>query len=286
VSESATRRNVELLATAVAIGAVLLPVGGVVVRYVAFLSLSTDNTLELAMGESIGSLAFSGFFAVALSLPYLIGMLILSGAAPLTKQIRVLRPRSNRLARERKHLDEAAARIWMPLDDKLAPLFRRIARWIADVVVAITLIAVVFGYSWPAAIPVGAALFVAGFALPWLARRRNGFQVAGVGVLAVLVIGLSAVGAGLAGVIGGSDYVAEYDFKADANLPAGRYVYLAESNGMLVLEGCTTRRLIAVDESSVAHITEVARPHLPRRPNLWEVIVLSRTPIIGYRSKC
>jgi hypothetical protein len=347
VSESTTRRNIELLATAVGVGAVLLPVGGIVVRSVAFWSLSADNSRQIVLGDSLGSLAVTGFEAVLLSLPYLIVLLLSLRGAPLLQQLRIVRPRANRLSRdsdaiqadakrfqadldaaekqaesgnlpkeevdrlrahawdaaakalefskavdefsasqEWKRLSEVADDVWMPGSKYLDRFFRRVPPWVADVVFAIAIAAVVvFSYSWPVAIPFGAGWFAVGIAWPWLAMRRNVFQFTGVAALAALAVLLSAVGAGLGG-LNGSQYLADYDFKTDANLPAGRYVHLAESNGFLVLESCASHRVVAVDQGSVAHITESARPDRPPRPNLWEVAILNRKPIIGYRSDC
>jgi len=142
-----------------------------------------------------------------------------------------------------------------------------------------------FNPNWPASLFLFAAWLLVFLAVPWLAERGHLVQFTVVSITAAAVVALCAVGAGLEGVTG-SEYVAGYDFKPEANLPAGRYVHFGESDGQLLLEECATRQFIAVGASSVAHIDEASFRAIPDSPSLWDVVVHQRVPVIGYRTEC
>lgn len=345
MADSEARRNVELLATAVGVGAVLLPLGGVVVRTVAFWSLNADDVREIILGDSIGSLAASGFKAILASAGFLLALIVWIRAAPLLYLVRATKPRVTRIIADgtailadseqfsadidaaraeadagtltepalkelqkrtddflqrAKELDKAkneleASEDWKRLQ-AAAPSFRptnrvllaigRAPGWIPMVISGLIWFGfAVFISDWPSSLPLFMAWVVVGVAAPMLAARGHLFQFTGVFAITATVVLLCAVGSGLAGV-SGNEYLADYNFKSDANLQSGPYVHLGESNGLLFLQDCKSRQFVAVNVGSVAHINEASYRELPQGPSLWDVVIHRRGPIVGYRSEC
>jgi hypothetical protein len=84
----------------------------------------------------------------------------------------------------------------------------------------------------------------------------------------------------------GNEYLADYQFKSDASLSAGRYVHIADSDSFVILQDCTSHQLVAVAAASIAHVEEVPYQSFPEGPSLWDVYVNNRKPLIGFRSAC
>jgi hypothetical protein len=125
-----------------------------------------------------------------------------------------------------------------------------------------------------------------GMALGWLDIRKQ-LTTYTIALLVVATGGLNAVGAGLEGV-GVGDEVDTYVFVSTLGLPPdGRYVRLAEADGVLYLQSCShDNPLVAVTNQDVARLV----PGQPSRdsysPALLDIFIRHRTPQIGYRPRC
>lgn len=348
------RQNFELLATAFGVGAILLPLGGLLVRDVAFASANVDDYRELILGDSLPSLALTGFVAILSSLGFLIAVLAAYLSAPWLHRYRSTMPMARRITRDGEALDADAQRMlsdleatralgtagemtaameelerrgdelarrshefraalnalqtsedWRRLNETTArweirlaaagPVARAVAQvlgaigrlgWVGFAISALVAASfILFLVSWPASLVLLMAWVLVAFVVPWLGERGHLLRFAVVFLVTAAVVGLSAIGDGLNGATG-SEYLAVYDFKPEANMTSGQYVHVAEANGTLLLQDCESRNFVAVDASSVAHVTEVSYRTLADRPALWDVLVKHKQPVVGYQTEC
>jgi hypothetical protein len=169
--------------------------------------------------------------------------------------------------------------------------FQKIIRWIPGWLVIAVGVVVWVGLAvltpdFPAGFINLLAWAIAGFVAPWFAERRGGYlSLTGLVTTVAAVLFCTAIASGLAGVVGG-EYVADYSFKRDAQIANGQFVHLAETNGLLFLQSCRTKSVVAVNTSDVANFEQVSYRPLPFGPSLVGIVFKRQRPMLGYRPDC
>jgi hypothetical protein len=269
MAESRDQDLLEGLAKALGLGAILLPVAGAVLRFIAFITgiPLTASPYLLAWSAPVTQLAATGLRGLFPSILLMALFLLLLFAVrrwPLWKLS------SSAEAR----LEAFRLRNRMPgLGLSLALL------------VVITF----FLASWPTGIVGILGGMASSFYLSSLIDHPDPWRLRNLWPLVVAVLALGAVSSGLSSDWGGVE-VGDYRFKAEVSTVAtdGLYAALGESNESLYLMDCKNPgRVVAVSKSGVVGFRfQHAKPTSLIAQSPFEIVFRHKSIAVGFRPPC
>jgi hypothetical protein len=323
-ANGAGRDVLENVGKALALGTVLLPVTGVVVRFIAFFVAQTVNyPLALAIAESPAQLLGLGFDSLLPGLFVLPLFALAAYLAPLEYRIRSLRPDFNAILRqfleaksaeERKRAADRLEAFQKQLDQveaeqKKTPLplqligrlfgwsLSRIEIWLGRsglqigvwplrAIVAIYWAALFLFTPWPLSLSV-VGLLLTQLWLPRIAVRTGRVTFGQVWPLVVVVLLSAAVGSGLDGRLDGTG-IGTYQFAKSAHLGDGPYARLGEASDRTILLACRKPRagaVIAVTNADIETVTWEPWKSRHSGPTLLDVL-LGQPRSLGFQNPC
>ncbi len=317
----AGRDVIEDVGKALALGAVLLPVAGVLVRAIAFsVGGTVKYPLDLALQAPPAELIATGFVSLIPGLLALPLILIFAKFAPvqhLTQRYLALSPKFTALEQEfERSRERPGAEVPRELNDRLEALqaelqqlnveYERLSipspkahpnlldratnamgRHYNLLTFTMWIAFILFGV-WPASLTfLGNALIQ--LVLPPIAKNTGRVALSQVWPLVVVVLLIAAVASGLYGSLVGSE-AGEYHFSADAQLANGRYARLGEGSNRTVLLSCAQPKptVLAVDNSNIITVGLDSNSSKPE-PFPWPTLVgvlTGHSTEIGFRNPC
>jgi hypothetical protein len=323
-AKSSFRDFLEDVGKALALGTVLLPVTGVLVRLIAFLAARTVNyPLALAIAESPAQLIVLGFDSLFVSLLVLPLFALGAYLAPLEHRIRNLRPTFNAIqkqflvaksAEEKKRAEDELEAFEQELDQveqaqKNTPLLfqllsrlvgwpltrieiflgragLRIGVWPLRAIVVVYWLAFFLFTPWPLSLS-GLGLLLTQLVLPRIALKTGRVAFGQVWPLVVAILLSAAIGSGLDGRLDGTD-VATYQFAKSAHMSDGPYARLGEASDRTILLACTprgARGVIAVANADIETVTWEPWKSRQSAPTLLDVLLGHRRSL-GFQNPC
>jgi hypothetical protein len=308
---------IENIGKALALGAVLLPVTGVLVRYIAFaVGQTVSHPLDLALAESPAELIAIGVFSLFTSVVVLPLFGLWAYLAPLEHRIRRLRPELDAIEIKRaeaktladqQEVGERLKALQTEIEiaaaaQKNPPLIARINRWSGGPLgawmrklspwrlraLAVIYWAVIFLVNpWPQSVSIIGILLVL-LLLPRLALRTGRVAFGQVWPLVLVVLLTAATGAGLDGRLDGTR-ADTYHFAAAAQLVDGRYARLGEASDRTILLRCGQSGADAVTAVANSNIETVTLGQWQSRTFTWPTLfgVLKGDPwSLGFHNPC
>jgi hypothetical protein len=309
---------------ALALATILLPVTGVLVRFIAFFVAQTVNyPLALAIAESPAQLIALGFDSLLLGLLVLPMFALAAYLAPLEHRIRSLRPKfeviqkqfleakspedqkraADQLDAFGKELDQVEAQqkqtpVALQLIVRLFawPLTRieillgrsglKIGVWPLRVIATVYWVALFLFTPWPLSLSL-IGLLVTQLLLPRIAVKTGRVAFGQVWPLVVVILASAAIGSGLDGRLDGTG-VGTYQFAASAHLGDGPYARLGEASDRTILLACNPHRsgaVIAVANANIESVTWELWGGRASAPTLLAVLAGQRRSL-GFQKPC
>jgi hypothetical protein len=251
------REVLEVIGTALALAALLLPASGYALRFAAFVPLGLDTDSQwpyiLAGSTSLAILAVDGLFSSVIAA----GLLWSVYVAPTILIHPAVRTHT---------LGQRQSRV------AIAILFAALA------------LLAVFTPFFPFVLLLSLPNLILGAVVGYrAARHQTRLRFREIWWVLVIVLLGGAAGLGLGGGLGSTP--GDYQFKSDAHVvaPDGRYDQLGEANGFSYLIQCGTKHLVVMKDEEIVAITPAARGAHASGPSLFDILFQGRPVRVGYQ---
>jgi len=283
---STTADYVEGVGKSVALVALLLPVAGVLIRYIAFSTgdLVGASPSQLAYSASVSQLVTTALFGLQLTAIYFAGYFGFVELLHVRNQL-VHRRLARDGAKQLRHRPPLERSRWQWLLLR-APLVVMGTTAIVATVLTAVLLALTpdWPYSLIAALGVAAVLLTARVVVRGPERPPRKLRY--IWPVAVVGIAIPAVANGLSGTLAGTP-VGDYTFSSAlaSVVSDGKYRELGDANGQLYLQRCFDGRVVRVQTGDLKGVV-FQRPTGSGSPSLVDIIAKGKKLTVGFQRSC